>query len=242
MWVFLYEEYNGWAPTSDTLLWLPFTEDALDHSQYEHTVTVVNWNNFSFDTFSNGGGCMRLNPSSTQTYFSISWNDLLWDYNTSATWAWKISEAVVPSGSDSWAATAAFWYNTQLQIWYLDQTTSSWYNSNNLRVPNGPEWYWSSSSYIEYDSSDVRCTGTTVRSVIITFDANTKVMKSYLDNTLFYERDFTAWPSRTANQCVIWKNLYANDPRRCLNAKTAHIVYELWVWDSDRISKYVELL
>jgi hypothetical protein len=234
---------NSWQPNANTLLYLPFTDDILDHSWKNHTITAQSWTNYTFTTFSTGAKCIHLNPNWWGTYFKVTpiSNDVIWNWNTSATWAYKIADEQQNTWTDTWARWWCFAYNTSCHMCEVWWTTASGYNSWLFKIPWWYELSWPSWTTTTYDSSDVRASSTTPHSVVFTFDANTKTLKRYLDGTLFYETVFTWSLSNVPNQLCIWKWLYSSDKNRTLRWKTAHIVYELWVWDTGRIGQYVDL-
>lgn len=226
-------------PDSNTLLYLPFTDDILDHSWQNHTVTA-NWSNYTFTTRSNGSKCMSLNPWWWKTYFSVAWNDVRWVYWTSASWAYKISDAVLMWWS--WDRNFIINYNASFWIMEMNQVTASGYNGGQLKLPWWFDFTGSSSTGTTYDSTDVRATSPIMHSVVFTFDGSTNTLDRYLDWVLFYRNVFTAWPRQTARECYICHNSYSTGNGRYLQAKISHIVYELWVWDASRIQQYVNLI
>lgn len=233
-----------WGVNENTLLYLPFTDNINDYSWKNHTITAQSGTNYTFTTMSNWGKCIHINPNGWGTYFKVTPinNDVLWNLNTSATWAYKISEEQQNTGSDTWARWWCFAYYTNVHMCEIGWVTASWYNGWLFQIPWWYELTWLSWTTTTHDSTDVRATESTPHSIVFTFDSSTKTLKRYLDWVLFYTTVFTGSLTNNPNQLCIWKWLYWSDNNRTLRWKTAHVVYELWVWDDNRIQKYVNLI
>lgn len=224
---------NSWQVTSDTILYLPFTEDILDHSWKNHTVTA-NWNNYSFTTNSDWAACMLLNNWWGTTYFSVDWTDVRFQQNQPRTWAYKISEWV-PMNS-SWAWVSVFAYNRQVKVCWITQSTNAT-SADNYNLPWNIELYGTTMTRTAVSPTAAKASDNDVHSVVFTWDWVSE-LKQYLDWTLINTVAVSWTTSQSSDYCYIFRDAYDSWSWRYLQAKVSHVVYENWVWPQWRINAY----